>query len=455
MNNAPENHDYANSVPYYAPEKKKNVYTLTHAFFAVLTLILGSLWHRWVFLYYPMDIFKEYRALPITVFTLVFLALSVSFFRLRKTKIGRDGLILMTATLVFSLRFALYPDETGSFIFVLSLFVLHVCALLFLYCVGTKNSLDKIVGSTARAVFAEPFLSFHSIFASFSAFLKIKKLKEHPKEKSKQIINNILLVLLALFIAIPILTAVISLLGSDGFFADYLGEIYDFFCNLRFDFRIGEYFNPLTVLVSMFIFGALFSSDKRKGEQVSTVHDFRSVPEIMSKTVLISLLAVYLLFMLAQINGFCHMLTGSLPDGVTYADFARSGFFELCTVACINGAALYFYELLTIKNPENKHGIIRILLIIFTLLLIFTAAAKMIMYISAYGFTPKRFYTLWFMLLLTALFFIAPFKLKNPQFKLSRYSVYITLFWLAVLFLVDFEAVSELINARYFIRALS
>ena len=33
MNNAPENKDYANSVPYYINERKKNHYPLTHALY--------------------------------------------------------------------------------------------------------------------------------------------------------------------------------------------------------------------------------------------------------------------------------------------------------------------------------------------------------------------------------------------------------------------------------------
>ena len=125
MNNAPENKDYANSVPYYIPERKKNHYTLTHALYALLTFIIGTLWYRWVFRINPQGIFGEYYALSVMVFTVVFFAFAVSYFRLRRIELRRDAIILMCACLIFSLRYALYPKDSYSFIAFLSVVVIN------------------------------------------------------------------------------------------------------------------------------------------------------------------------------------------------------------------------------------------------------------------------------------------------------------------------------------------
>ena len=449
MNNIPNYPNTENIPPCFFKTKNKYTYTTTHGIFALLTFILASLWYRWIFISHQDNIFGNFRALGITVFTLLFFTLTISFFKFRKKDIGKDALIIMCASLVFSARFILYPDDTGSLISFLTIILLHICALLFLYCIGTKNSLDKIVGSTMKCIFIQPFASFHRIFVSFSAFLKLKNpYTNQEKEKSKKVLINISLVLLTLFCIIPIISAVLSLLFSDGFFSDFLSGVYDFLSEINIDLNFGDYFNLITILVSMYIFGAIFSADIKTDKPATPAQNYSVIPLIMSKTVFFSLIIIYAIFTIAQIDGFTHMFLGILPDGITYAEFARSGFFELCAVACINGGVLFLLDILTIKDKSGKMYLsITIILIIFTILLIFTAAAKMIMYISAYGFTPKRFYTLWFMLLLTVLFIMSIIKFKKTTFKLSRFSVYSSLIFFAVLFLVDFDSISCYLNS--------
>ena len=329
MNNAPENKDYANSVPYYINERKKNHYTLTHALYALLTFIIGTLWYRWVFRINPHGIFGEYSALPVMVFTVVFFAFAVSYFRLRRIELRRDAIILMCACLIFSLRYALYPKDSYSFIAFLSGVVLHVCVLLFLYCTGDEKALDKIAGSFFKAIFYTPFCCFHSIFASFGAFFKKHTDTEEAKEKSRVMLYKILLVFFGIVISLPIMLNVLFLFGSDGFFSEFTKEAGKFFENIHIDFRIGNYFNLITVLVSMYIFGAMYHADKRSydTDKKEVTHDYSIMPQIMSTTVMICFISVYLLFFIAQIDGFSHMFAGTLPQNTTYAEFARSGFF--------------------------------------------------------------------------------------------------------------------------------
>lgn len=430
--------------------QKKNAYTLHHAILAIFTLVLGSLWYRWVFDYSSRDIFGKLTAIPITVFTLIFFAGVLVFFKVRKAKINTDALIMLVSSLVFSLRFAIYPDDTGSTAAVLALLVLHVSVLLFLRCIANENTLDSIVGETASAVLIEPFSNFHTLFASFSAFFKLRKSSEESKEKAKKFGTELGLILLGVFITVPIALTVLSLLGSDSFFNSFIGDTLDFLSKIKLNFNIGSYFNIITVLVSLFIYGAVYSADKKRSMEKAPKQSYAFLPGTIINTVSTILLGVYLLFVLAQINGFTNMFTGNLPEGETYADFARSGFFELCAVACINGAVLFYSQLFRINNRNEKYDkILTHSIIGFTLFLIFTAAFKMGMYISAYGFTPKRFYTLWFMLLLTILFVMAIIKHIRPNFRLSRYSVYVSLCMLAILFLIDFEAISHNLNVSF------
>ena len=144
------------------------------------------------------------------------------------------------------------------------------------------------------------------------------------------------------------------------------------------------------------------------------------------------------------------MIYGKIPENTTYAEFARSGFFELCTVACINGAIIYGANAVSeTGGTGRKMAVLAVILAAVTLFLIATAGAKMIIYITAYGFTPKRFYTLWFMVLLAIIFTLSLVKLKNRSFKLSPVCVYITAAMLILLFFIDFECVATILNLKF------
>ncbi len=461
MNNNPninhENLPQNSSQPSTAPvasnipvtPEKKNVYTLTHAIFALLALVIGSLWFQLIF---DTQVFwAPYNAFQSTLFTIAFVLFATAFYKKSKIEFSTDSYFLLGVLLLFSLRFAVYPKDTFSSVFPLAVLVIHIIALLFMQSMGEKNTLDRVVGSTFRAVIIAPFGNFYTLFASFSAFFKIGKNTEESKTKAKKLGMEILLVCAGVFIALPILVIVLSLLSSDGFFSNFMGDIINFFEKIEIDIDIGDYFNIISILVSLYIFGALYSSDKKHGETPQAPQSYSFLPATVTKTVSVVLLVVYALFIVAQLEGFGCMLLGKLPDGVTYANFARSGFFELCAVACINGGVLYLADILTLKETKKKlTKILSVILICFTFFLILTAFAKMIMYITAYGFTPKRFYTLWFMLLLTILFALALVKLKKADFRLSRYSVYVTCGMLLVLFFVDFEGLSNGLNSAYF-----
>ena len=432
-------------------DKPKNHYNLTHAVFAVFAFVLGMIWYRWIGMNSVDALYDGYNGMWITLFTALFAVFVSAFFYCRKINIGSDSLFMLVFSLIISIRFSIYYRDAGSEIFLLAMMMLHITVLISLRCAGSKTSLDSIVGETGYAVIVDPFISFQTLFAAMSGFYKKKDDGEANLESVKKAGKKAGLVAAGLFVSVPILMIVFALLSSDSWFVGLIEIIDEFFSQSNYDFNLFEFVNPATILVSMYIYGALFTADKRQTEEKKTPMNLNVVPATIIKTVLVSLLAVYLLYAVSQITGFCIIITGKLPEGMTYASFARSGFFELCIVACINGAVLFYSSiLLSFKDGEKQGTWLKYLLTGFTLFLVVTAASKMCLYISAYGLTPKRFYTLWFMALLAVIFVMTLFKLKNNAFKLSRYSVYVSCAFLIVLFMIDFRWLSEYINSRYF-----
>lgn len=101
---------------------------------------------------------------------------------------------------------------------------------------------------------------------------------------------------------------------------------------------------------------------------------------------------VYVLFCMVQL---VTIFSGgkSLPEGYTYAKYARTGFFQLLFVCMINVGIV-----LVSRIKFNMNKILRNILIVIsvcTYLMIFSSAYRMILYIKAYHLTFLRILVLW------------------------------------------------------------
>ncbi len=118
----------------------------------------------------------------------------------------------------------------------------------------------------------------------------------------------------------------------------------------------------------------------------------RRLPGVTVGMVLGVLGGVYVLFIAMQARYLFGAFWGALPEGFTYAEYARQGFFELCRVAGANAVILACANIFS-RRQKGEWRALRLLngaLAALTLLLLATAAAKMALYIGAYGLTEKR-----------------------------------------------------------------
>jgi hypothetical protein len=93
--------------------------------------------------------------------------------------------------------------------------------------------------------------------------------------------------------------------------------------------------------------------------------------------------------------------TGAAGDalraaGVTYADYARSGFFQLLWVAGITAVTLILFSRITSLNERTTKRAFQVLSLVaigLTLLIVFVAFQRLRIYEEAYGFTMLRLYS--------------------------------------------------------------
>ncbi|MFE5323577.1 DUF4173 domain-containing protein [Paenibacillus sp. NPDC056579] len=143
----------------------------------------------------------------------------------------------------------------------------------------------------------------------------------------------------------------------------------------------------------------------------------------IAATLLFMLNAVYALFAVVQFSYFFAGGSALLPDGVTYAEYARRGFAELVTVTVINFSLL----MITLYGADRTNrfmdrllrGLLA-LLVVFTGVMLCSAFMRLSLYELAYGYTITRVLVRAFMIFLAVLFAIALYKLWNDRLQLLQ-----------------------------------
>ncbi len=211
-------------------------------------------------------------------------------------------------------------------------------------------------------------------------------------------------VISGLLCAIPVLIIVVPLLiKSDDAFSGMMSSIFS---------NSGNAF--LTVLKA--IFGALISmfvisyGFSLKFGRISKTKEskFTGIENVCIISFLSAIAACYLLYLFSQLAYFFSAFKGFLPnDTITYSQYARKGFFEMCIIAVINLGVVFLSIMLAQKQNGKVCVGIKItatFISVFTLIIISTAISKMVLYINEYGMTVLRIGTSAFMIFLAVVF---------------------------------------------------
>ena len=269
---------------------------------------------------------------------------------------------------------------TATATFLLSLVCLD--GLLFGDTKGNRNTLGVFFG--AASTVGKVGFAVASLFSG--------------KNKSRKTIGKILI---GISCALPVLMVVVPLLiSSDHAFHGMVRNIFDntFKTVLKTVFGL---------LVAPFFISYGFSLKAGRVAQLKAGKG-RGVENVYVISFLCVISACYLLYLFSQLAYFFSAFKGFLPsEGITHAQYARKGFFEMCIIAVIN-FVLVFSTLLAARKKNGKVcAAIKVLatfISVFTLIIVATAISKMVLYIDAYGMTVLRLTTSAFMVFVTIVF---------------------------------------------------
>ena len=214
-----------------------------------------------------------------------------------------------------------------------------------------------------------------------------------------------------LLLAIPVLMIVLPLLSSaDARFEAILGNLGIY---LSEHFLVTLIRILFSLPVSAYLFGLVYGSingrytDRIDREKVMAAGEkARLLPDAAFYTALGILCLVYVIFIWLQAEYLFSAFAGIRPEGFTYAEYARRGFFELCAISFFNLFFLLCASLFSEHRMKENKGlrILNMILSVLTLLLIATAMSKLAMYIDVYGLTVNRILPQTFMIWMTVVY---------------------------------------------------
>ncbi len=314
-----------------------------------------------------------------------------------------------------------------------------------------KNTSAFLAADAVNCFILLPFENFFANLKSFAAAAKTRLSSANPKKVKNfmPVITGGVMAAIALAVILPLLQK-----ADENFLSGpvlFIRGVLDFLFG-RLEMVQIVFYAVFSVPVACYLFGLLYGSASR--ENLSTFsaesalqmrRSLRLAHGISLKIALYTVCAVYLLFIMLQADYLLGVFAGRLYPGMTYAQYARSGFFELCQVCAVNLALLTAAFLLSKKDREKEIEKPAFLLCLLSLALLSTATAKMIMYISAYGLTEKRIISTVFLIWLAVVFVMCIIRLKK-RFNLTKAALMTGAAMYCMLFCLDLYAISQSYN---------
>lgn len=280
-------------------------------------------------------------------------------------------------------------DENNE---ILNIIVLPILISIYLFSLINKNYKIALVNIPLM------FKIFPRYLFRNLKFLKIKT----NREKTNKILNAVFGIIVGIVFSIVIL---LLLMSADDYFNKFVSKA---FISINFDFS-----KIMQFVIFFIIIFSIGVNLIRNRYIVMKENKTRKIDHIIIISMLSVINLVFVLFLISEISKLCGNFL-QIPKGYIYSSYAREGFFQLLFVTIINFSIILYLIYKTNVIKENK--IIRnlvLVLIAFSVLLIFNSYYRMFLYIGKFGFTNLRLQVILFLLMELILFGIIIKKIIN------------------------------------------
>jgi len=319
----------------------------------------------------------------------------------------RSGLLLLPIAFFSATTFIRLEPMTvflsiSTTIFLMGVFVLTYRNGEWMY----YSLLDYIIG------YLRLFGSMIARPLGFSAELR----REQPSLSEKRS-SRVWPILRGIVIALPVIAVFTSLLSSaDPIFAKRFKDFIDLFNieNLpEYIFRFAYILVFAYAIAGVYLHAAQKSDEKL--EEKTLIPPFLGFTE--SAIVLGSVVTLFVVFVVIQVQYFFGGQVNIHLDGYTYSEYARKGFGELIVVAFFSLLLLLGLGAITSREYEIQRRVFSSLgvgSVVLVIVMLVSAFQRLVLYEDAYGFSRLRTYThvfmIWLGLLLIAVVVLEVFR---------------------------------------------
>ncbi len=362
-----------------------------------------------------------------SIFWLVTLAVFVAF-NWKRVIANRTVLALIVPTLVLCgiLMFDYMHYELLGFT------MLAIPALLLTIGVFTTQEIaykreGKAALGVLKAVFVKPFSAIGMYFRAYAGVFGGKK-SDSARHGW-----------IGLAVGVPLVVVVLALLsGADAGMQKLLGSWIENINLWNWFWRVA------VVFLSSMLFYSLFYNltwGKKDADLAPVRQDWKFAgPGV----VILLLLAAYALFTYVQ---FTYLFGGILPVDLTYSRYARDGFGQFVAVTLINFTLLGVS--LAKSEPHRAIKVLQSLLIAASLIVLASAAWRMLLYVGAYGLTIRRVLPLWLMSYFVFLAVVGAVRVFREQTPFLRIGAFALVYWYALFLCIDWNTVMYTFNQTY------
>ena len=192
--------------------------------------------------------------------------------------------------------------------------------------------------------------------------------------------SKLMYVLLGCAIVLPLLVIILNLLSSaDPVFAKVIKDI---FGKLFYSWDVVKIV-IFAAVIFFFVYGFIVKTGRR--DLGANAPKEGSYEPVIGITITVVLTAFYLIFAVVQIV-YLFMNSAGLPDDMTYAEYARRGFF-------VNVCIVLIFDAIFRKSVVLKT--VLVVMCICTYIMIASSAVRLSMYIKEYALTYLRINTIW------------------------------------------------------------
>ncbi|MEN6461103.1 MAG: DUF4173 domain-containing protein [Syntrophomonas sp.] len=410
--------------------------------FALVVFVLGFYFARWVMF--------SWQGWGVTLFTLAYCGAVTLYLVKKGVHIPRAGWVWLIVVVLTGISFSLWTNnglEPWRSLFLFGSAIYWVICAAGLPILGKTSNFIGLDGF--NGLFVIPFQNFGCQYKSLAVLSK-------QRAAGRQIVSIALGLFLTLMVAAMVLPLLLK--ADSGGFSQLTSGVLDYLQRMR----LGEYlFNVvLAIPIAAYLFGLVAGSAHQRGCDLfkdgntqKAISNLQVLPAVTGYTLLGLLCSLYVLFIGSQLPYFFSAFVGERPEGwQVYSEYARSGFFELCSIAAINLSVLMVVNLLSLKLCRDSKvlKILNSLLAILTLILIATAMSKMAMYIGAYGLSMRRLLPCFFMIFL-AVICGGVVALQKWHFSIARLAVGVGVVMLCTLCLLDTDSLVARYNAERYL----